>query len=155
MVFKNNRLNSRMNFSQQQIEHHTLTLRQQLRDDLVWQWDDRLSVLLTEFAQNKSHDVITVLRDAFAHEWNKKNIKKAPQDLKHQLGDLTTLNKEQKIFTLPATSDSQPTMVAIWWPWGHGGTYSLRLMLLNDSYEFHLPNNSRANVFSFFKRLFS
>jgi hypothetical protein len=144
-----------MNFSQQQLEHHTESLRQQLRSDLVWQWDDRLSVLLTEFAQNKSQDVITILRDVFAHEWNKKNIKKAPKDLKNQLGDLITLNKEQKIFTLPAADETQPTMVAIWWPWGHGSTYSLRLMLLNDSYEFHLPENSRANFVSFFKRLFS
>ncbi|GAA5134884.1 hypothetical protein [Thalassotalea piscium] len=143
-----------MTFSQQQIEHFTHTLRQQLRSDLVWQWDDRLSVLLTEFAQNKSQDVLTILRENFEHEWNKKNIKKAPKDLKNQLGDLITLNKEQRIFTLPASDDNNPTMAAIWWPWGHGGTYSLRLMLLNDSYEFHLPSNKRANVVSFFKGLF-
>ena len=144
-----------MTFSQQQIEHHTQLLRDTLRSDLIWHWDDRLSVLLTEFAQNKSEDVITILRDVFAHEWDKKNIKKAPKDLKTQLGDLISLSKDQKIFTLPATDESNPTTVAIWWPWGHGGTYSLRLMLLDESYEFHLPDNSRANFVSFFKRLFS
>lgn len=144
-----------MEFSQQQIEQHTQSLRNKLRDDLVWRWDERLSVLLTEFAQNKSDDVINVLRDCFAHEWHKKNISKAPRDLKQQLGDLVKLNKNQKLFTLPDNNNDNPTIVAIWWPWGHGGTYSLRLMLLNDAYEFHLPSNARANFIGFFKKIFA
>ncbi|XQW85188.1 hypothetical protein ACOYR1_00235 [Thalassotalea piscium] len=144
-----------MTFSQQQIEHFTQPIRQALRSDLVWQWDDRLSVLLTEFAQNKSPTVERVLDDMFDHEWDKKSIKQAPKNLKHQLGDLIKLSKNQKIFTLPAKDDSTPTIVAIWWPWGHGGTYSLRLMLLNESYEFHLPHNARANFIHLFKGWFS
>ncbi|WP_448564742.1 hypothetical protein [Thalassotalea ganghwensis] len=143
-----------MTFTQHQIEQYTSELRNHLRSDLIWQWDERLNVLLSEFAQNKSQDVLSVLKSFFEHEWTKHNISKAPKDLRQQLGDLRKLNKEQKLFTLPAPTEECPTLVAIWWPWGHGGTYSLRLMLLSDSYEFHLPENSRANVIEFFKRFF-
>ena len=76
-----------------------------LGDELTWRWEARLSALLTEFSWEKKDRILTILRQLFPQEWHRKNIKKAP------------------------------TIAVIWWPWGHGATYSMRIKILTADYD--------------------
>ena len=143
-----------MSYSQEKIEEFTHPLICLLGDQLSWRWEDRFSVMLSEFSRDKKDKTLSALRQQFQHEWDKKTIKKAPQAIKDHLGPLIKLSKDQLILACPAT-DSTPPIIALWWPWGHGGTYSLRLALLDSPYEY---NDTSANDGSFlkaFKKLFS
>jgi hypothetical protein len=143
-----------VSYSQEKIEEFTHPLICLLGDQLSWRWEDRFSVMLSEFSRDKKDKTLSALRQQFQHEWDKKTIKKAPQAIKDHLGPLIKLSKDQLILAHPAT-DSTPAMIALWWPWGHGGTYSLRLALLDSPYEY---NDTSANDGSFlkaFKKLFS
>jgi hypothetical protein len=105
-----------------------------LGDQLTWRWEENISALLTEFSWEKKDSILTTLRELFSEEWDKKNIKKAPKSLKDELGEFTRLTKEQLIFTRSA-SDETPTLAVIWWPWGHGATYSMRIKVLDTTYS--------------------
>ncbi|WP_440876886.1 hypothetical protein [Thalassotalea sp. PLHSN55] len=130
-----------MSFTKQQVEEITAVFTPLLGHELSWRWEARFSVMLSEFARDKKDKTLVALRKGFPHEWNKKTIKQAPPELKSQLGEFTKLNKEQLIFSLPA-SDNHPTIIALWWPWGHGGTYSLRLLLVPETYLYQPQQSS-------------
>jgi len=136
-------------YSQEKTEEFTRQITPLLGDQLNWRWEDRFSVMLSEFSRDKKDKTLAALRQEFEHEWNKKSIKKAPQEIKDHLGELTKLTKDQLILARPAT-DSTPAVIALWWPWGHRGTYSLRLALLDTPYEY---NESSANDSGFLERL--
>jgi hypothetical protein len=138
-----------VSYSQEKVEELTHPLICSLGDQLSWRWEDRFSVMLSEFSRDKKDKTLSVLRQQFQHEWDKKTIKKAPTEIKDHLGPLIKLSKDQLILACPAT-DSTPAMIALWWPWGHGGTYSLRLTLLDSPYEY---NEASANEGSLLKRL--
>ena len=138
-----------MSYSQEKIEEFTQPVICLLGDQLTWRWEDRFSVMLSEFSRNKKDKTLSALRQEFQHEWNKKTIKKAPQEIKDHLGPLIKLSKDQLILACPATETS-PAMIALWWPWGHGSTYSLRLALLDAPYEY---NEASANSGGFVQRL--
>jgi len=117
---------------QQQAIFSTITAP--LGDELTWRWEDKLSALLTEFSWEKKDRILKVLRQLFSEEWHKGNIKKAPKALKDELGELIQLNKAQLIFTRPASQET-PALAVIWWPWGHGATYSMRIKILSCDYN--------------------
>lgn len=110
------------------------TITTPLGDELNWRWEERLSALLSEFSWEKKERILAVLRELFTEEWDKKSIKKAPKTIKEELGELANLSKEQLIFTRPATNET-PAIAVIWWPWGHGATYSMRIKLLATNYD--------------------
>ncbi|WDE07312.1 hypothetical protein SG34_010695 [Thalassomonas viridans] len=142
-----------MSYNQQQVETHSQALTRQLGEQHQWQWEEQRQMLLSEFSKDKIDSTLTVLRENYSHEWDRKSIKKAPKDLKQQLGELATLYKEQKLFTQPAEAD-QPAAVAVWWPWGHGGTVSLRIKPLAQSYTLaDIPGQS--GWFARIRQLFS
>jgi hypothetical protein len=105
-----------------------------LGDELTWRWEDRQSALLCEFSWEKKDRILTSLRNIFSEEWNKKTIKKAPKVIKDELGELARLSKKQLIFTR-STTENTPTLALIWWPWGHGATYSMRIKVLSAHYD--------------------
>ena len=70
------------------------------------------------------------------------------------MGDLAKITKDQKILALPE-NDKTPAITALWWPWGHGGTYSLRIKVLDQSYENTPEQKNSSGIFSFLKRLFT
>ncbi|GLX78549.1 hypothetical protein tinsulaeT_18890 [Thalassotalea insulae] len=142
-----------MAFSQQQIEALTESLRLSLGDNINWSYDERNHAMLSEFAQNKAEPVLHKLRLTLTDEWQGKSWKKMPQPLKQQLGSLTKLSKHQRILALSGKHDS-PTIVALWWPWDHGGTYSLRLKLFTTEYH-NTPEQNSSGVFTKLKRLFT
>lgn len=102
--------------------------------DLAWEWDEKHRVVLTHFARNFADGIAVALEEHFADLWTAKTINRAPTQLKSQLLQYGKLSKTQKIFTMPASEDT-PALVAIWWPWGHGNTFSLRLGVLEHDYD--------------------
>ena len=143
-----------MSYSQEKTEEFTHPIIHLLGEQLTWRWEDRLSVMLSEFSRDKKDITLEALRQQFEHEWNKKTVKKAPQEIKDHLGSLIKLNKDQLILARPAT-DSTPAVIALWWPWGHGGTYSLRLALLDSPYKYQEDSANRSGLISRFKSIFS
>ncbi|MDO6445224.1 hypothetical protein Q4493_05485 [Colwellia sp. 1_MG-2023] len=139
-------------YSSNQIESITAELRHSLGDNIPWKYEDKMAVMLSEFAQNKSDVVFEKLKVSLTDEWHSKTVKKMPKALKKQLGDLAKLSKNQKILAVPA-QDSTPALVALWWPWDHGGTYSLRLKVLEQSYDNTLEPST--GLLSWCKNLFS
>jgi hypothetical protein len=143
-----------VSYSQEKIEEFTGQIIPLLGDQLSWRWEDRFSAMLSEFSRDKNEKTLVALRQHFEHEWNKKTIKKAPQEIKDHLGSLTKLHKDQLILARPAT-DTTPAMLALWWPWGHGGTFSLRLGLLDSPYKYQENAASKDNIFSRLKNMFA
>ena len=123
-----------MSYNKTQQDTIFSTISAPLGDELTWRWEEKQSALLTEFSWEKTERILTILRRLFSEEWHKKNIKKAPNVLKTELGELANLSKEQLIFTKPATEET-PALAVIWWPWGHGATYSMRIKILNSNYD--------------------
>ena len=143
-----------MPLSFEEISAVTLDITEPLKDLLNWRWEESRQMILSEFANGKAEQTLAVLRNNFIDEWDKKTIKRAPKDLKAQLGELAKITKEQKLFTRPAT-DTQPAVLAIWWPWGHGATLSLRLTILSDSYEYTPQPQSENKFLGFITKLFN
>ncbi len=133
--------------SEQQPEHIFNAITQPLGDELKWRWEDKMSALLAEFSWEKKERILVQLRELFSEEWNKKSIKKAPKALKEELGQLAQLNKEQLVFTRPATEEL-PALAMIWWPWGHGATYSMRIKVLNINYSAEDIAHAKASFIS-------
>jgi len=134
--------------SLEKISSATTDITEPLKELLNWRWEESRQVMLSEFANGKAEQTLAVLRSNFTDEWDRKNIKKAPKALRDQLGELSKLSKEQKLFTRPATAQ-QPATIAIWWPWGHGATLSLRLTILKNNYEY-IPKPQGPNILTFF-----
>ncbi|MBA6377823.1 MULTISPECIES: hypothetical protein [unclassified Colwellia] len=143
-----------MSYCQEKIEEFTHPIIHLLGEQLTWRWEDRFSAMLSEFSRDKKDKTLDALRQQFQHEWNKKTAKKAPQEIKEYLGPLIKLNKDQLILARPAT-DSTPAIIALWWPWGHGGTYSLRLAVLDSPYEYDESAQSDGKFLSRIKNMFS
>jgi hypothetical protein len=143
-----------VSYSQEKIKEFTNPIITLLGDQLSWRWEDRFSVMLSEFSRDKHENTLAALRQQFEHEWNKKTVKKVPQEIKDHLGSLVKLNKDQLILARPAT-DSTPAVIALWWPWGHGGTYSLRLALLDTPYQYQELSAEGAGLMSRLKNIFA
>ena len=143
-----------MRLNQRYVEEITQNIAQAFGSELTWRWEDNHKAMLSEFARNKKDKTLSVLRQQFDHEWNRKTIKKAPKSLIDQLGELTKLSKDQILFTMPAFG-AQPAMIAIWWPWGHGATISLRLTAIKDTYIMPERPYQKDSFFTVVKKLFS
>jgi len=142
----------------ERIEQYTHHLRAEisypLDKSLVWKFDERFNAMLSEFAQNRADDVLASLRNIFPHEWQAKVNKFIPAEIRNQLGSLGKLNKEQLMLAKPAT-ENEPAIVALWWPWGHGGTYSLRIFTLDNDFDFIPIPLHKPSLFSRVRGMFT
>lgn len=143
-----------MTFSNEEIEKETDFIVVEIGDSYQWSWDDRKNMRFTKFASNRTEPIFKVLRSKFTHQWDYKTIKKAPKILKKQLGDLAKLDKQQIVFTTPASEDV-PMLLAVWWPWDHGATVSVRLTVLDGNYEVAEVVESKDGLLTIIKKLFS
>lgn len=57
-------------YSPEQIENLTAELRHSLGDNISWKYEEKLAVMLSEFAQNKSDVVLEKLRNTLTDEWH-------------------------------------------------------------------------------------
>lgn len=143
-----------MSISKEKIEQITQYLVDEFGDDYPWRWEEDKNLRLSEFASNKKDKIFSQLEKLFEHQWNRKSIKRAPHNLQLQLGELAKLKEQQVLFTSPA-NESRPMLLAIWWPWGHGGTVSLRLTVLNETYQASEIKPEKDSFLEVIKKLFS
>lgn len=143
-----------MDINQQQIEEAADKILTALAGTHKWKWEENRKAILSEFSRDKIEQTLKLLQQQFTHQWDRKSIKKMPKSLKAQLGELTKLSKNQYLFTSP-TSENNPSILAIWWPWGHGATVSLRLMILKESYRSPEIIKPKDSFLTIVKNLFS
>ncbi len=86
-----------MSFSTEQIKQITQPLRAQLGDNITWKYESRFCVMLSEFTQNKSDTVLSLLITQFPHEWDKKTVKQIPSTLQSQLQDLASFYSQEEL----------------------------------------------------------
>lgn len=94
-----------------------------------WQWDERHQAIQTAFSVDHAEIVSRVLGEYFSDCWQGKTFRKAPPELRHKAGVFAQLSKKQCIYT----DTADPQLFAVWWPWGHGATVSVRLFLPDHS----------------------
>lgn len=113
-----------------------------------WKYDDFHKVMLAEFSVDKQDQVLFTLQQVLPVNWDAKNIKKAPDQVKHYAGSFSKLIRQQKLFS--SNVEQHPKVMAAWWPWGHGATVSVRLFLTNSS-----PYVAKTGVIHKLTRLFA
>jgi len=138
-------------YNEEQIRDSAQPIIDELEDLLKWRWEDNKDMLLSEFAIGKSEAILPVLDQHFTHQWDKNSSKYAPPNLKNELKGLIKLSKDQQVFTTPP-QNNKPTLVALWWPWGHGSTVSLRLTMISEPYEYIEPNFSKNPIVRLFQK---
>ena len=111
-------------------------------------YDDFQKTLLAEFSVDKQDQVLLTLQQLLPVSWDAKSIKKAPDEIKHLAGDFSKLIKNQKLLSIG--QDKQQNLMAVWWPWGHGATVSVRIFLTNTS-----PYVAKTGFFHRMKNLFA
>ena len=95
-----------------------------------WKYDDFNRALLAEFSVDKADHVNALVKEHYEVEWHAKNIKQAPDLMKHLAGKYAVLSKKQRLY-YPA-NDPHPDVMLAWWPWGHGATVSVRLFMVSQ-----------------------
>ena len=120
-----------------------------------WRWEEDKGILLSEFASNKKDKVFSLLTEYFEHQWHSQNIRFIPDQIKLELGDFSVLKGEQVIFTSSSDYNNTSQLVALWWPWGHGGTISLRVSVLECSYSLDDIKPQSTGLFQYIKGLFT
>ncbi len=115
--------------NKQLIMSTTDALRESLSDRIQWQWDKHHQALLAEFSVDHEQHVYLTLLQHFPVHFDKKTIKQASPELKHQAGKFAQLSKEQQL--LVSESQGQSEVMVAWWPWGHGATVSVRIFRID------------------------
>ena len=113
-----------------------------------WKYEDFHNVMLAEFSVDKQDQVLFALQQVLPVQWDAKTIKKSPGIVKHYAGSFSKLIKKQKLFS--TNIDHGPKVMAVWWPWGHGATVSVRLFLTNTA-----PYVEKTGLMHKFTRLFA
>jgi len=102
------------------------TLASTLPDFLLWEWDEQHHGVLAILEIDAADAALAVLGDCFGESWDRGNIRKAPQLVNRAPRDFGGLHVNQKIFARGVSEDI--ILLGLWWPWGHGGTVSIRLI---------------------------
>ena len=128
-------------------------LCKELMDDfdrlLSWKWDSGFSALVAEFSTDKQDEVRSVLERHLGFKWDRNSIRKAPEKIKTQTGDLGDLCDNQLLFS--SDPEGNILIFAAWWPWGNGEVVSVRIASPSTGERDAKPEG----VFSMMKRFFS
>jgi hypothetical protein len=107
----------------QQIETVCRELKE--RGGLSWEWDGGFSVALAVAQAPQHTEVLTLLDELFTSSHDDVSIREAPGQIASLSANLGGLRPGQKMLTLD--SDDDPLLFALWWPWGGGERFSLRV----------------------------
>lgn len=112
------------------IFEHTESFQNSLEQYTKCTWDDHFQALLAEFSVDHADPIMAILLRSFPHSWDGKTIKKSNPTLRHKAKDFAQLKKSQRLLT--KDTDGSEDLMAVWWPWGHGATVSIRIFLGNQ-----------------------
>ena len=97
----------------------------ELGECLSWTWDERFETALAEFDASDRERIQGVLKRHLGIEWDKSNMKKAPDEIRDIAGNMGGLRPGQKLFT--SDPGREVLIFCAWWPWGDGKTISIRM----------------------------
>lgn len=106
---------------------------QALAGGLSWEWEGRFSAALAVIKDPDQHTVLPAVAAQLPHTWDAKSIRSAPRRLVALAGRFGGIHPGQQLLTVDPETD--PLLFALWWPWGGGDTFSLRVTCLVESAE--------------------
>lgn len=91
-----------------------------------WSWDSRMTCITSSFSTEFEAAARAAIAEAYAVEFTSQTVGKAPQTLRDFVDRYGGLRQGQMLFSSGALGG---TLVAfgLWWPWGDGGTISMRV----------------------------
>lgn len=101
-------------------------LAKALPDTLEYEWDDRFGGVLAAFATVSRDQIFAIVGAQLDQHWNNNTIASAPNNIKTALKEFGGLAKGQQLFACGLTENV--VLLGLWWPWGHGGTISIRFV---------------------------
>jgi hypothetical protein len=108
-----------------------------------WSWDGRFGMVSCAVSGADIELARAVAVRALPHSFDATSLASAPAALRTLVDGCGGLRGNQLVFCDDA---SAPTAVGLWWPWGGGGTVSLRVGLLDSSDESAKALRARFNV---------
>ena len=106
---------------------------QALSGGLSWEWDGRFSAALTVVKDPNHHTLLPTVAAQLPHAWDAKSIRGAPRRIVALAGKFGGIHPGQQMLTTDPEAD--PLLLALWWPWGGGDTFSLRVTCLAETAE--------------------
>ena len=107
-------------------------------DSLVsLKWDKRFQAFLAEFSTKDEDNIRSVIEKHLTQMYDRKTIKKAPQDLIDGGGLFSDIRSNQLLFS--SDPDSSVLILAAWWPWDDGELISLRVLSPDPDAEVEPP----------------
>lgn len=95
-------------------------------DFLQWEWDDQHDGVVAILEIDAAHAVLAVLDVHCPGDWDRSSIRRAPALVRRARRQFGGLQAKQRIFASALADDV--LLLGLWWPWGHGGSVSIRLV---------------------------
>ncbi len=93
---------------------------------LKWERDEQTNGAMAIMEIDASDRVLAALEAQFSHQWTHKTLRKAPPSIRAAMKEFGGLRAKQQAFATMLAEDI--VLLGLWWPWGHGGTVSIRLV---------------------------
>jgi hypothetical protein len=91
-----------------------------------WSWDSRMTCITSSFSTEFESKARAAIAEALTQEWASSTIAKAPAVLRDYVDRYGGLRAGQLLFSSGALGGSLLAF-GLWWPWGDGGTVSMRV----------------------------
>lgn len=96
----------------------------------TWEWDDRFRAVLLTYSKDEEAPIVAGTAAVLGSQWTSADIADAPDKIKKLVDDLGGLRAGQQV--MHSDADGDLVLFAIFWPWGGGGTISLRIGVLTS-----------------------
>lgn len=97
-----------------------------LPEYLQWNTDEHAGGLVAVLEIDAADQVMAQLTQQLGEGWNRKNLGQAPPSVRHALKEYGGLRDKQRVFATGLTGEVM--LLGLWWPWGHGGSVSIRFV---------------------------
>jgi hypothetical protein len=91
-----------------------------------WSWDSRMTCITSSFSTEFETKARAAIAEALTSEWASSAISKAPAVLREYVDRYGGLRVSQLLFS-SGTLGGSLVAFGLWWPWGDGGTVSMRV----------------------------
>jgi hypothetical protein len=91
-----------------------------------WSWDSRMVCVTSSFSTEFETKARAAIAEALTVEWTSSSIGRAPPLLRDYVDRYGGLRHGQVLFSSGNTAGSLSAF-GLWWPWGDGGTISMRI----------------------------
>ncbi len=97
-----------------------------LPDYLRWEWDGQHDGVVAILEIAVADQLLAILTQRLGKSWDRGSIRQAPDAVRGAPADFGGLRSGQRIFASGLADEV--LLLGLWWPWGHGGTVSIRFV---------------------------